>query len=298
MRPAPFQVQRGQTAFPRRLASAEPSAWPSLDVVGQLPDASVHVAIVGARAASGGAIELAQDLARCLAEAGAVVVSGGALGIDGAAHQGALDGGGRTIVVTGTGIDIDYPLRHRRLFDDVVAGGGALVSMFPRGTQPLPGCFVRRNRLIAALADLVVVVEASARSGSLYTAVAAQRLGRPVAACPGSSGTDRLLADGAALVERGADIHAALTGQPRRRELPPLDDAARMLLASVPAHGTSLEQIAIRSGQPLRAVTRGLAALEAAGYLRIDGDSTVSLTGLATKVAPTSDRVGDVAHGR
>lgn len=277
---------------------AEPvTAWASLDVVGALPEAPVHVAIVGARAASGQALELAASLARDLAVAGAVVVSGGALGIDGAAHRGALDGGGRTIVVTGTGIDVDYPARHRGLFDDVVAGGGALVSMFPRGTQPLAGCFVRRNELIAALADLVIVVEASARSGALYTAVAAQRRGRLVAACAGSPGADRLLADGAALVARVADVHDALAGAPRRQALPPIDDAARALLASVPMAGASIEDVAAASGLPLRTVTRGLAALEAAGYLRIDGAALVSFTGLATHVAPTLDRPG-VAHGR
>ena len=129
------------------------------------------------------------------------MVSGGALGIDTAAHAGALDAGAATTVVLGSGVDVLYPDRNRALFAAVVDRGGALVSTFPMGAQPRPGQFVARNRIIAALADVVVVVSAGPASGSLHTARHAAALGRRLAAVPGSPGTQALLTAGAALVE-------------------------------------------------------------------------------------------------
>lgn len=188
-------------------------------VRGSLSDGPV-VAIVGARAATSVAMQCAYDIATHLARRGVHVVSGGALGIDGAAHRGALSGGGTTTVVLGTGVDIAYPDRHAALFQEVVRAGGALASLVPDGTPPRRYSFVRRNRLIAALADMVVVVEAELRSGSLSTAHAANIYGRLVAARPGSPGCNRLLADGAAVVESDADVDLALVGTPRRAEAP------------------------------------------------------------------------------
>ncbi|MDQ3370837.1 MAG: DNA-protecting protein DprA, partial [Myxococcota bacterium] len=155
-------------AFPRRLAAL---GWTApLHVRGAAPGDGPAIAVVGSRAASGDGMERATQLAQHLAHRGVHVVSGGALGIDGAAHRGALAGGGTTTVVLGTGVDVPYPRRHAPLFAQVVAHRGGLLSMLPDGTEPRPHTFPQRNGLIAALADAVVVVEADVRSGSLSTA--------------------------------------------------------------------------------------------------------------------------------
>ena len=134
---------------------------------------------------------LARRFAADLARAGVRVLSGGALGIDAAAHRGALLGGGRTVVVLPSGLAHWYPRRHEGLYRDVIAAGGALVSQFPPDTPPTRWTFPRRNALVASLADLVVVVQASASSGALLTAAHAQRLGRRVMAVPAAPGDRR-----------------------------------------------------------------------------------------------------------
>jgi len=189
-------------AYPPRLRNL-PDPPPFLYVRGELPVGDAGVAVVGSRRATPYGIKVAGDLGRGLARAGLVVVSGLARGIDTAAHRGALAGDGRTVGVLGSGIDIVYPKENRRLFDQV-AGQGALVSEFPLGTPPHAHHFPVRNRVIAALSEAVVVVEAARDSGSLITArLAADELGLPVAAVPGpvtsrtSVGCNDLLYDGA-----------------------------------------------------------------------------------------------------
>ncbi len=180
-----------------------PDPPPFLYVRGELPVGDAGVAVVGSRRATPYGIKVAGDLGRGLAQAGLVVVSGLARGIDTAAHRGALAGDGRTVGVLGSGIDVVYPKENRRLFDEVAAQG-ALVTEFPLGTPPLAHHFPVRNRVIAALSEAVVVVEAARDSGSLITArLAADDLGLPVAAVPGpvtsktSMGCNDLLYDGA-----------------------------------------------------------------------------------------------------
>jgi len=209
------------------------SRAPVLRGCGGLRDDGPAVALVGSRAASALVLERAAGLARAAAEQGISIVSGGALGVDGAAHRGALAGGGHTVVVLGTGLDVPYPDRHRGLFDEIVAAGGALVSRFPDDATPRPGNFVARNRIVAGLADLVVVVGAERGSGSLHTARAAVELGRRLAAVPGTAGTDALLAAGAALVEREADLALALAGTPRAPIRRALDDAEAAVIAAL-----------------------------------------------------------------
>jgi DNA processing protein len=159
---------------------------------------------------------VAEQLAADLARSGVVVVSGLALGIDAAAHRGALNGGGVTVAVMGTGVDIVYPAAHSRLADDIVSAGGALVSQFPDGTVPRRHNFPARNWTIAAVSDVVVVVEAGEGSGALITADAALHLHKEVMAVPGSVfsalsvGTHGLLRDGAGLVQNARDIMAVL----------------------------------------------------------------------------------------
>jgi DNA processing protein len=169
------------------------------------------VAVVGARAASRDGLQIAAQLAGDLARAGVVVVSGLARGVDAAAHAGALDAGGSTVAVLGTGIDLVYPAENRELHDRIAAGG-LLVTEFPPGSPPEAFHFPRRNRIISGLSKAVVIVEAREKSGSLITARLAAEQGRDVMAVPGASlygrnkGSHALLKDGAKLVESAVDI--------------------------------------------------------------------------------------------
>ncbi|WP_457638152.1 DNA-processing protein DprA [Oceanithermus sp.] len=169
------------------------------------------VAVVGSRRAQPWALDFTRRLTRSLSEAGLAVISGLARGVDTAAHQGALDAGGETLAVLGSGVDVIYPPENAEL-----AGRLALLSELPLGSGPSAGSFPRRNRLIAALADVVVVAQAPEKSGALITASLAAELGREVLAVPGrpsdwaSRGSNRLLADGAGLVLQPEDVLEAL----------------------------------------------------------------------------------------
>jgi DNA processing protein len=174
--------------------------------------------IVGTRAPSDDGRRRAHRLAYELAGAGICVVSGLALGIDGAAHEGALAAGAPTIGVLGGGHEHMFPPRHRELAARIATSGGAVTSPFPPENVPQPWQFLARNGVIAALADVVVVVEAAARSGALNTAGHAADLGLPVLAFPGdverpkAAGCNALIRDGATLVRDACDVLAALPG--------------------------------------------------------------------------------------
>lgn len=174
------------------------------------------MAIVGSRRPSPYGEAVAEQLAADLARAGVIVVSGLALGIDAAAHRGALAGGGVTVAVMGTGVDIVYPAAHGKLAEEILAAGGALVSQFPDGTAPRRHNFPARNWTMAALSEAVVVVEAAEGSGALITAEAALDLHKEVLAVPGSVfsplsvGTHQLIRDGALLVQNARDVLAVL----------------------------------------------------------------------------------------
>lgn len=234
----------------------------ALHVRGTLDLEQPAVAVVGARAASQTAMTRAHAIARHLAHRGVNVVSGGALGIDGAAHRGALSGAGRTTVVLGTGIDIVYPARHAALFDQIVASGGALVSQFPLGTTPKRFTFVARNKVIATLASVTIVVEADVRSGSLSTATAARKLGRLVCAWPGSPGCDRLIGEGSGIVESVEDVDAALAGTPRKRDgrALVLTGDAKMIADAIASGARDIDSIISTTGLSVRQVLRALHA--------------------------------------
>jgi DNA processing protein len=193
-----------------------PCAW--LFVTGpDPPGSSMSAAIVGGRRASALRRATARSLATGLASAGVCVVSGGAIGIDAAAHSGALDGGGHTVVVLGCGPDVPYPRRNVELFRRVREGGGTMLTEHPPGARPLAAHFLPRNRLIAALSGAVVVVEAALGSGSLSTARAAGSRGTgQVLAVPGApwdrgaAGCNDLIRDGATLVRGLDDVLEAL----------------------------------------------------------------------------------------
>jgi DNA processing protein len=236
-------------------------------VRGTVAEPTLAVAIVGARAATRAATEAAFALAKSVAEDGGTVISGGAIGVDAAAHRGAIAGGGATVAVLGTGIDVVYPARHAGLFDQIVERGGALVSMFPDGSGPLPGHFVSRNAVIAALADVVVVVEASLASGSLHTARAAIALGRGVGAIGESPGARALYAAGAAPIADAADIVALAEGR-GRRVVPRAVDARAEAVARAIGTGAGADELALRTGLPARDVACALVDLEAAGWVQ------------------------------
>jgi len=186
------------------------------------------IGVVGSRKCSTYGQNAAMMLARDLAQRGLTVVSGFARGIDAAAHRGALDSGGRTMAVLGTGIDEVYPRDHKKLAEEILAGGGALVSQFPLGTPPVSENFPYRNRIISGLSLGIVVVEAAENSGSLITARLAMEQNREVFAVPGnitsrnSFGTNYLIKGaGAKLVQQWQDIAEELPQQLAARLLPP-----------------------------------------------------------------------------
>jgi DNA processing protein len=186
------------------------------------------VAMVGSRRSSTYGQNTATMLARDLAQKGVTIISGLARGIDAAAHRGALEAGGRTLAVMGTGLDQVYPRDHRKLADEILAGGGALVSEFPLATPPAPQNFPYRNRVISGLSLGVVVVEAAENSGSLITARLAMEQNREVFAVPGnitsrnSFGTNYLIKGaGAKLVQQWQDVAAELPPEVAANLLPP-----------------------------------------------------------------------------
>jgi DNA processing protein len=207
-------------------------------------------------------MDRAHALGRHLAARGVQVVSGGALGVDGAAHRGALAGQGSTTVVLGSGLDVPYPVRHAPLFCEVLARGGTLAGMLGDGSPPRRSTFPQRNKLIAALADMVIVVEADVRSGSLSTVAAARGFGRPVAAWPGSAGCDRLLAAGAAIIESEVDAERALAGAPRHRAPHTIDPIARQVQDAIANGAVGIDEIVRHTGLTVRAVLRALPMIE------------------------------------
>lgn len=239
-------MEPGSAGYPRRLSHAHAVHRP-LHVRGTLRDTDVAVAVVGSRAAARSDLATAYALAQAWAARGHLIVSGGAMGIDAAAHQGALAADGATVAVLGTGVDVVYPARHAALFA-AITRRGALISMFPMGAPPRAGHFVARNQLIAGLADAVVVVAASAASGALHTARAAHALGRPVLAAPGTPGCDRLIAAGVGLCTEPGDLDRALAGDPRRPARATATGDAAAALAVLDQTARDAEIVADRLG--------------------------------------------------
>ncbi|MEV5317848.1 DNA-processing protein DprA [Streptomyces sp. NPDC052687] len=244
------------------------------------------VAVVGARACTEYGAHMAAALAAGLAERGWVVVSGGAYGIDGAAHRGVLGAGGATVAVLACGVDRPYPPGHAGLIGRI-AEQGLVVGELPPGDHPTPSRFVQRNRVIAALTRGTVVVEAAHRSGSLVTARAAQRLGRHTMGVPGpatsarSAGVHELLRGNAVLVTDAAEV-VELVGDmgelapERRGPVLPADllaPGARRVLAALPGRGTAGPALIARDAQTTEddAVAR-LYELRALGYVERHGD--------------------------
>lgn len=247
------------------------------------------VTIVGARRATSYGREIARQLGRELASAGMVVVSGLAFGVDGCAHRGAIDGG-RTIAVLGCGPDIAYPAAHRSLWRRICERD-LVVSEFPPGAAPWRWTFPARNRIMAALAGMTVVVEAAARSGSLITADLAADLGRDLGAVPGpvtsraSAGPNDLLAGGACVVRDAQDVLDAMLGAGARRldrAGPDLDPALASVLAAVEAGEATCDGIAAALGLSGPDAAAALSRLELLGYVTCSAMGLYSRTLLAS----------------
>ncbi len=245
------------------------------------------VAVVGARAATPGGRRLAADLASALAAVGIPVVSGFARGIDAAAHLGALEGGGPTLAVLGSGLDRLYPPEHAPLAARI-RRSGALLTEHPPGTPPRGWHFPRRNRLLAALSMAVVVVEAGERSGALVTARLALDLGVEVLAVPGppgaplARGTNGLIKEGAGLVEGPEDILAAIGRTPKaagdQGHALPADGDARTVLSVLANGPLALDALATECGLPAGRVAAALLTLELAGFVNPPAGQVYSVT--------------------
>jgi DNA processing protein len=269
-------VGRDEPDYPghlRQIYDPPPVLWVRGALVAD--EGSRSLAVVGSRACTPAGAALARTLAAGLAASGATIVSGLARGIDAAAHRGALDAGGRTVAVLGSGLDRLYPAEHEGLAR-ALAVRGAVVSEFPLGTSAHPGQFPQRNRLIAGWGCGVVVVEASARSGALITARAALDEGREVFAVPGhpsseqAAGTNALLRDGARPVRSASDLVQDL-GWPEAspatapEAAAPADPLLAALKADAPA---SLDDLGRRLGWPTQALLARLSALEVESKIR------------------------------
>jgi DNA processing protein len=289
-------VARASDAIERQLVArgthvwiADDSGYPILEPIPNRPpvllgegdrtDAfeAARVAIVGTRAASPQGLADARELGAFLADAGVTVVSGLAIGIDGAAHEGALAAGGLTVGVVATGLDVTYPRRHRDLYARV-REHGVVVSEHGYGVLPLPERFPPRNRIIAALAHVVVVVEAGRKGGALITARYAGEYGRELFALPGSrrnlvaTGCNALIADGAQTLLEPADLLIALGRGGSRpghwdsaRLDPPSDPDEAAALRALAGEPASAEELERRTRLGPAALGAALTRLERAG---------------------------------
>lgn len=247
-----------------------------------------HLAVVGSRRPGTVNRHLARDWCSQLASAGLVVSSGLARGIDAAAHRGTLDGGGRTLAVMGSGLDNVYPAGHEDLVSDILAADGAVLSELPPETPPYAANFPRRNRLVAALAEAVLVVEAARRSGSLITARLAGEFGREVMAVPGhpheegSAGTNDLIRDGALLADHWqtvADFFPHLSDRSNEDTEVELTEPQARLYAAIGTAPTAVETLAAALHCDPVELYEPLLELELAGLVAAQGGSYVRLRG-------------------
>lgn len=302
------------TGFDGAAARARAQCRPPLVLWAQGPArldqaAARAAALVGTRAATGYGELVTADLAAGLADRDVAVVSGGAYGIDGAAHRAVLASEGITVAVLAGGIDVPYPAGHSALLHRI-AQHGLLVSEYPPGVRPYRHRFLTRNRLVAALAGATVVVEAGLRSGAANTAAWARTLGRVVGAVPGpvtssaSAGCHVLLRAGAELITRADEIvevvgrAGELASEPARptTALDGLSTAERQVYEALPGRGAAtVDEISIAAGLPPAQVLGPLALLDVAGLVEChDGNWRISRKTGATKPAPTGPARGSL----
>ncbi len=267
----------------------------ALFICGFLP-AGDKIAMVGSRKASPYGIAAAKQFAADLSRRAVTVVSGGAKGIDTAAHKGALESGCATVAVFGCGLDIAYPYENKKLFKEIVETGGALLSEYLPGAEPAPWRFPARNRIISGLSKGVLVVEANKKSGSLITANFALESGREVYCLPGSIysagsiGGHNLIKQGARLVDRPEDILEDLGrlpfgagGEQRKCEIQmPAGDAGKILRLFVDGQAACVEELADKSGLAPDKVNCALLELELTGWIKaMEGRYLLQQRGMA-----------------
>lgn len=266
-------IERGEHEYPRSLERV-PHPPARLRLRGSLGSCRRSVAVVGAREPDDYGLDLAREMAAGLARARVSVVSGGAQGIDAAAHRAALAAGGHTVAVMGCGLDIPYPRGHRELFERIVEAGGALLSEYDDGVEPVPYHFPERNRIVAGLCDAVLVVRAGRGSGALITAAWARRAGIPVFAVPGdarsdlSEGPHALLRTGARLATSAADLLDALglaLPEPAPAEAPRLEGDAAALWSAMSRRPRHADELAREAGLAPGAALAALLTLELEG---------------------------------
>ncbi len=273
-----------EDAYPPLLA-ATPDPPLALFIQGHLSALSrpMSLAVVGSRRASVAGRQLARTLAMDLGRSGFAIISGLAAGIDGCAHRGALDAAAVTVAVMGCGHSHIYPLSHRGLASEIISGSGALVSEYPPSTIPFKANFPERNRIISGLSAAVVVVEATARSGSLITARMALEQGREVLAVPGPvhsgghGGCHRLIKQGAALIESAVDVLEAfgLEAPPEAELELPSDPVLARVLAAMPVDVATLHDIVESLAMPVEEVLGALAELELEGFVETNRDGYI-----------------------
>lgn len=267
--------ERGSEQYPKELLDLQHPPSELYAIGNATALAKPCVAIVGTRASSGYGERIARMLTRSFVRAGVTVVSGMARGIDGTAHRTALEEGGDTVAVLGTGIDVPYPVGHRQLHR-TIAERGLVLSENPPGMKAHQGAFPKRNRIIAALAPVTIVIEAGFRSGALNTASQALELGRVVAAVPGpidseqSRGSNQLLRDGAALIA-SADDALALLGLSAivddRASTPLLPDTEQKVWASTERAFSDMDSLPARTGLTMAECLAAVTSLEILGLV-------------------------------
>jgi DNA processing protein len=288
MKPADLRWVSRDEVFADRPHAAEGLKLEGLWVAGSLAGLARHtVAVVGTRAPSDGGRRRAHEFGFAFARAGVCVISGLALGIDGAAHAGAIEGSGVTIGVLGGGHHEFYPKRNRQLAEAMLANGGAVVSPFAPDDVARPPQFLQRNGIVAALAEAVVVVEAAERSGALNTAGWAAARSSPVFALPGdvdrlkAAGCNALIRDGATLVRNAADVLADLgfaSGALELRTRPDApatrEDPLESTLLAALTEPRDLESLLDAARAPTGAVLAALMRLEIDALVERRGDGT------------------------
>lgn len=265
-------VSLEQPSYPRRLRDIYDPPY-GLYYIGQLPsDETPAVGIVGARACSNYGRDIAKRSGKCLAASGVSVISGMALGIDGYGHEGALEGGGKTFAVLGCGVNIVYPPQHAKLYERIVAQGGIL-SEYPPDTPPRPGFFPMRNRIIAGLSDLLLIIEAKEKSGSLITADCALEQGKDIYAVPGritdplSAGCNRLIRQGAGILLAPEELVGECHLLTEKNKLP-LEKSERLVYSCLDLLPKSMEKISEETALDIAPLAEILFSLEEKGLVQ------------------------------
>lgn len=267
------EIPAFDSRFPERLREILESPG-CIYLKGRLPDpVEMTVGIIGARDGTEYGKMVARTLAKELSEYGISIISGMAYGIDTAAHEGALLGGGKTYAVLGCGVDICYPAINRKLYSKIQEEGG-IISEYPEGSPPLPHHFVARNRLIAGLSDILIVVEAKERSGTFITVDRALEQGKQVFVVPGritdplSRGCNRLLMEGASLCLSKEDILSCFSieaGKDNEKK-PNLKGEEKRIYNALDLEGKHIDALYKELGIPLQSLYSVLVKMEIEGY--------------------------------